>query len=261
MAAESVIKEVADEVVEEIVETTSTLGGKVALVAGGIVIGAAVGYVIADRRLKTKYEKIAEDEIEEMRAYYKRSYAEPDVKQDGLEDPQDGPDEKKKPELTKPELEKVMGDLGYSTKMEGPDEVVYVKVEPEGDWDYDLEKSMRSEDHPYIIHKDEYFGNEMPFEQITLTYYEGDDILADSHDTPVDDQDAMVGLGALSRFGHGSGDPNVVYVRNHELELEIEIIHSDGKFKKEVHGIDDDDELQHSNKRRKNPRKFDDDQT
>jgi hypothetical protein len=151
-----------------------------------------------------------------------------------------------------------MDGLGYTTKTEEPDEVVYVKVEPEDTWDYEAQEATRTEDAPYVIHRDEYFNNETPFEQMTLTYYEGDDILADSHDTPVDDQDAMVGLGNLSRFGHGSGDPNVVYVRNHELELEIEIVHSDGNFTKEVHGHDPDDAIEHSNKRRRRRREFDD---
>ena len=47
----------------------------------------------------------------------------------------------------------------------------------------------------------------------------------------------MVGLVNLGKFGHGSGDPNVVYVRNVELEMEIEIIHSDGKFSEQSRGI------------------------
>ena len=111
----------------------------------------------------------------------------------------------------------------------------------------------RQDDVPYVIHKDEYFNNERDYEQITLTYFEGDDVLSDSNDTPIDDQDAMVCLGNLGKFGHGSGDPNVVYVRNVELELEIEIVHSDGLYSEEVHGIPD-DELKHSDRRKRRQR-------
>jgi hypothetical protein len=47
----------------------------------------------------------------------------------------------------------------------------------------------------------------------------------------------MVGLGNLAKFGHGSGDANTVYVRNPELQIEVEIIHSDGKFSEQRRGI------------------------
>lgn len=236
-------EQVVQEVVEEVVETANTGAGKAALVIGGILIGFGAGYFFAKRQLETKYNKIAEAEIAEMRAHYLAK--------------------ERATEEKKPPIDELMSDLGYKTKLEGPDETVYIKVEPEdesqlSDWDYDAELANRSTDVPYVIHKDEYFNNETPFEQMTLTYYEGDDILADSNDTPVDDQDAMVGLGNLSRFGHGSGDPNVVYVRNHELQLEIEIVHSDGKFAEEVHGFSD-DELKHSDRRHQRRRKYDDD--
>jgi hypothetical protein len=261
MAEEQLVQELAHEVVQDVVETTSTTSGKVALIIGGACIGFAAGYFFAMKQLQTKYNQLAEDEIAEMRSHYL-------AKERALDE--------KKP------LDEVMAEYGYETKLEGPDEVVWVKVDPsaeddpdsmaddsdspgvsavqdiyqhEDTWDYAVELANRSEDVPYVIHRDEYFNNETPFEQITLTYFEGDDVLADSNDTPIDDQDAMVCLGNLGKFGHGSGDPNVVYVRNHELHLEIEIVHSDGKFAKEVHGFSD-DELRHSDRRR---RKFDDD--
>jgi hypothetical protein len=268
MAEEPLVQEVVNEVVADVVTTTRASNGVAILLVGGACICAAVGgYFFAMRRLETKYKKIADDEIADMKAHYR-------AKEQEL-------DEKK---AEKAPLDEVMREHGYTTKMEGPDETVWVKVDPsvEDDedsvadipdssgvsevqnvfynaeaWDYKVELANRSEDVPYVIHRDEYFGEETPFEQITLTYYEGDDVLADSHDTPIDDQDAMVCLGNLAKFGHGSGDPNIVYVRNHELELEIEIVHSDGKFAEEVHGFSD-DELRHSDRRHR--RKLDDDE-
>lgn len=249
MAEELLVTQAANEIAEEVAESTSTFGGKVALVIGGIAIGFGAGYYFSKRRLETKYQKLANDEISEMRSHYLAKERERDEK--------------------KPSIDEVMKEQGYKTKLEGPEETIYVRVVPEPDspgflstspteWDYKSELQNRSEDVPYVIHRDEFFGEETPFEQIQLTYYEGDDVLSDSHDTPVDDQDAMVGLGNLSRFGHGSGDPNVVYIRNHELGLEIEVTHSDGKFAEEVHGFSD-DELQHSHRRRRQRRRFDDD--
>lgn len=247
MAEELIIKEAASEIAEEVAKSTSRTGGKVMLVLGGICIGLGTGYYLAKRQLETKYQMMAEKEIAEMREYYLAKERERDEK--------------------KPELDEVMAEYGYETKLEGPDEIMYVKVDPntlEGEvesvdiWDYEVEGANRSEEVPYVIHYDEYFNNETPYEQIQLTYYEGDDVLADSNDTPVDDQDAMVGLGNLSKFGHGSKDPNVVYIRNHELQLEIEVVHNDGMFSEEVHGFPD-DELKHSHRRRRQRRRFDDD--
>jgi hypothetical protein len=242
------VEQIKDDVIElgvDVAKTTSTTPGKVALVLGGAIIGASISYYYTKKYLAARYNKIAEDEIADMRAHYL-------AKERAAEE--------KKP------IDEVMEEHGYSTKLEGPEETVYVKIEPEpteepedpknvfrnynDHWDYAIELPTRTDDVPYVIHKDEYFGSETDFEQMTLTYFEGDDVLADSNDTPVDDQDAMVGLGNLAKFGHGSGDPNVVYVRNVELQLEIEIMHSDGLYSEEVHGISDDG-LKHSDRRTK----------
>lgn len=259
MAEELLVTQAANEIVEEVAESTSTFGGKVALVLGGVCIGFGAGFYFAKKKLETKYQALANEEIAEMRAHYLAKTVEHDEK--------------------KPSLDEVMEAHGYKTKLEGPSETTYVRIVPDEPgneaeeiqlsntadvvevdvWDYVIEEQNRSEEVPYVLHKDEYFNNETPFEQITLTYYEGDDVLADSNDTPVDDQDAMIGLGNLSKFGHGSGDPNVVYIRNHELQLEIEVVHSDGKFGEEVHGFRD-DELKHSHQRRRRARRrYDDD--
>lgn len=255
MAEELIVEEAAKEVVDLAVESTSTTSGKVALVIGGACLGAIVSYFVTKKYLESKYDNIAEEEIAAMRDHYL-------AKEKALSE--------KKP------LDDVMAEHGYTSKLEGPDETVWVKIVPEDErevvlegevleegedpknvfrnyhdiWDYEVELPTRQDDVPYVIHKDEYFAQERDYEQITLTYFEGDDVLSDSNDTPIDDQDAMVCLGNLSKFGHGSGDPNVVYVRNVELELEIEIVHSDGLYSEEVHGISDDG-LKHSDKRAK----------
>jgi hypothetical protein len=78
--------------------------------------------------------------------------------------------------------------------------------------------------------------------------------LTDEVDTIVPDVDATVGVENMLRFGHGSGDPNVVYIRNPKLEADFEVTRSAGKYAKEVLGYDDGEHLQHS--RGREPRKF-----
>lgn len=101
-------------------------------------------------------------------------------------------------------------------------------------WDYSEEASRRSLQKPYIIHRDEFWGEELEYEQTTLTYYVGDDILVDDKDVPIYDYLSVTGP---LLFGHGSGDRNVVFVRNHAHEAEYEVLRDDSSYEKEILGI------------------------
>jgi hypothetical protein len=105
---------------------------------------------------------------------------------------------------------------------------------PDDDWNYDEELAKRSEDRPFIIHKDEFYENEHDYSQITLTYYSGDDILVDEDDSPIYSHNQVVGE---LKFGHGSGDPNVVYVRNDKRRAEYEVLFDPGLYSVEVLGL------------------------
>lgn len=226
----------------------------------GLVGGMSLGYWLLNQRFKTKYELLASEEIAKMREYYLAK-----------EFRKDGPDKK-------PDLKDVVKDLGY--KHPGPTpydkivpdkSVVEVVPEPETEnvferpqpevvdpgWDYAVETKQRRPDVPYTIHRDEWVEGKEDHEQRQMTYFEGDDVICDEQDNVVEDQDAVVGLGNLARFGHGSRDPEKVYVRNEEMKIDIEVIHTDAKYAMVVHGFTD-DELQHSDVRFKPPRRFDD---
>mgnify|MGYP006274408799 FL=1 len=101
------------------------------------------------------------------------------------------------------------------------------------DWDYGFEISQRSLDKPYIIHQDEYFGKETEYTQSTLTYYAADDILVDEKEVPIYNYKSVTGE---LRFGHGSDDQNVVYIRNDRLSGEYEVIRDSGSYEVEVLG-------------------------
>lgn len=111
------------------------------------------------------------------------------------------------------------------------------------DWDYEVEISSRKHTVPYIIHYDEFVGNEKEYNQETLTYFAGDDIISDQSDTPIYNYEGLMGE---LKFGHGSGDPSVVYIRNEEIRMEWEILLSMGRFEVEVlgHTIEEEYEAQ-----------------
>lgn len=246
--------------VQEVVDTAEALGrvaGRqlvmVGVIAGGggIVTGFTVGYLVARRRLWAKYAKMAEDEIAEMRLAITA-------------------EKERLANMEKPDPEKMAQDLGYVSVADAqekiqanPDEhksaqtvIENVFDQPEPDtWSYEAEEKARGDySKPFVIHKDE-FDNERPdtHTDATLTYFEMDDVLADERDIPVDDMDELVGLENLEKFGHGSGDPNVVYIRNRPRRIDLEIVKSFGSFAEEVGASppgEEDGELRHSERRR-----------
>lgn len=116
----------------------------------------------------------------------------------------------------------------------------------EGDgWDYDVEVASRKSTEPYVIHQDEFYSDESGLDQVTLCYYAADDIMCDEQDSPIYNYKLI--LGEL-KFGHGSGDPNVVYIRNEARRGEYEVLYHSGSFAEEVHGLELEKNLRHSQK-------------
>lgn len=107
------------------------------------------------------------------------------------------------------------------------------EIHDEIEWDWEAEKNTRTKEEPYVIHRDEFFADEMGYTQSTVTYYAGDDVMTDELDTPIYGHTAMVGE---LNFGHGSGDPSVVYIRSELLEHEYEVVRHPGFFLVEVMG-------------------------
>lgn len=122
---------------------------------------------------------------------------------------------------------------------------VTIFTEEDDDWDYEEELKLRTPAHPYIIHRDEFFSNEMDYGQSSLMYYEGDNILCDELDVPVYNPEKVVGRLV---FGHGSRDPNICYVRNEGLLAEYEVLRDHGSFQVEVLGqqLERTDDIKHS---------------
>jgi hypothetical protein len=238
------VAEVAESVAGDaltVAEVSRSLSGRdfgIGFVFGGIVSGVTTFWYLR-RRLEAKYNKIAEDEIAEMRDHYRSKQA---------------------VASEKPKLDKIVEERGYvppergglnvsinDPQTMGPvvfeenDEIetrnVFEHVRE--DWDYEAEVASRVPDRPYIIHQDEF--SERDYTGVTLTYYENDGILIDEDKKPIDNKERLVGKDALNRFGHGADNPNIVYVRNEVLSIDIEIVKSEGSYTEEVHGFKHED--------------------
>ena len=137
----------------------------------------------------------------------------------------------------------------------GEESMINVFTEADEDWDYELEVSYRDEETPYIIHRDEFFADELGWDsQSTLTYYAVDGVLVDGMDEPLMNHRFIVGD---LKFGHGSGDPNVCYVRNHKLHAEYEVLQDPGSYEIDVLGYHVENEMERDDIRHaRSPGKF-----
>lgn len=253
MAAE----ELTEEAVEAIAEATEEIVVNMARVkvsyaalgaAAGLAAGAMAGFYFAwkkaEKVILNEVNQQVEAEVMAMREHFLAR-------------------EQARLANEKPDLAEKVQELGYAPTGEGEEVEIdnafdhdEPQPEPADPWNQQLEMQNRGAVHPYVIHKDEFDANEDDQEQVTLTYFSGDDVLSDERDTVMAEPDAIVGLDNLQKFGHGSGDPNVVYIRNPRLEVDYEVIRSEGTFAQEVHGFADGD-LRHSERRRRRVR-FDD---
>ena len=103
-------------------------------------------------------------------------------------------------------------------------------------WDWPTEMASRGE-RPFIIHQDEFFNRESGLDQVAYTYWGADEVLTDETETKIEDSNRLVGAYNLERFGHGTDDWDVLYVRNEEVKMEFEICRVNKSYEEEVEGI------------------------
>lgn len=263
------------DILEDGVERTERVVRNNPLVILGVAVVAAgaagfIAWKIAEKRTTEKYEDILTQEIEAAKGFYKRM-----VKEGEFETPEGAvqalvPDEVVKAVNSYQGRDRA---VPYNRPDDIPKEApapVEVEVEKAEitqnvfvdartdprDWDYNVEISAReaNPDQPYVISFDEFVEGLPSQEQATLSYYVEDDTLADERDQPIDNTDYTVGDDNLLRFGHGSNDKNIVYVRNEKISMDFEIVRSHGSYSQEVLGIMPEPNLRHSHRR--TPRRF-----
>lgn len=231
----------------------------------GLGIGGFVAYKITKKRLSDEFDQELTEQIAAAKQFHSRL-----AKEGEFESPESAvkalvPDEiveavqayqgrekpiaYDKPETIvdpRPPVDVVVEEVKVTQNV-----FVQAKEDDPRDWDYNAEIADRelNPDVPYTISFEEFNENADNHEQTTVTYYAMDDTLVDSQDKPIDNTDYTVGDDNLTRFGHGSGDPNVVYVRNDKIDMDFEIIRDHGSYQKQVFGTDPERDLSHSRRR------------
>lgn len=263
MATGELIESAADhmdnvaESIEEAADVTRTMDGRaVGLLFGGLAVGIGigfgVGYLTQRKKLEAKYERITRATVDEMREHYRgQAVIQVPVKPDindvveklGYKEPGES-GHVAYSEVERQAIDEVAEEEARTVVVESSESKNVFEDSQISEWDYATEVKARTRFAPYIIHKDEFMQNETHHEQLSYTYWENDDILADERETPITQLDEVVGLENLQKFGHGSGESDVLYIRNEKLGVDIEINRSFGNFSEDVHGV-----IQHSNER------------
>lgn len=208
---------------------------------GGAAVGAGVSYYVTRRVLEKKFEDELVAEMEKAKEHYEKRQAAVIINSDK---PFDTPAEAAQALLDyqptpdpRPRVEDVVKEIKESQRNVFEDQPEPDEYDQGNDsaWaipDFVLEDEIakRTPLLPYVI-TDEEFAEGFPrHEQFSLTYYEGDKVLVDSDDDPVDDIEGSVGRENLLRFGHGSNDSRIVYVRNEKRHADYEVVQHDGTF-------------------------------
>lgn len=171
--------------------------------------GAYAGYLYAEKKLMADYDARFQEEMASTKAFYE-----------------------KQAEETEPESDLVVEEIivveGYIPKPAVP--------------------KLPEDKKPRVVTIEEFAENPKDYDQRTITYYEGDDVLVDEHDIPIDDIDGVIGLGSLDHFGYGSRDPDIVYVRNPWISMDLEVTREKGSYEESVAGS-----IKHSDR---SPRRF-----
>lgn len=269
-ATEEILEETLDTAEEmmDVLEGTTYITRKHLVIAGAVcgAVGGVAAYFIGNHFLKAKYEKIAEEEIAQAKEYYKVLH-----KNGDLSTPEGAArtrsvvvDERTTLEVKADDaqaeyrgMELVEAEL---PEEDDEEEKVSVYMQSDVDPNFDLEEEIRdrSPDHPYVISQEEFLQAEADYRQTSITYYAGDGALADENDQEIPIIDPIVGEDNLERFGHGSGDTRVVYIRNEKLETDFEVVMSDGKYAHEVLGLEHSDGGFRGRRLSNQPRKFKD---
>lgn len=180
-------------------------------------LGAAAGSIVTWLLVKKKYEKQAQDDIQEIREYYAEKYKDKKVSVEDTEI-RDSSDD---------------GEDDYDSDTADIQRMDYANIIKNEKYTNEEKGVGTIEDGPapYVIAPEEY-GEADGYDMISLTHY-SDGVLADDWDVVVEDVANTVGADYADHFGEYEDDS--VFVRNERLKAEYEILLDPRKFEDVAH--------------------------
>ncbi len=180
--------------------------------------GAVIGSVVTWKVVKTKYDRIVQEEIDSVKETWARMNGHNADEEECVEEDVCESD-----------------DTDIVEAEEDPDLIEYYKlasayIQPDNEDDEDEvdngaegggDEEVPYINGPYVITPDEYGAGDCDFELHCLTYY-SDDVLTNDWDE-VFDIEETIGRDSLEHFGEHAED--VVHVRNERLRADYEVVH------------------------------------
>lgn len=187
-------------------------------------VGAAAGSLITWKIVKTKYEQLADEEIESVKDAYKRRAA---IKEEAKDDDHIRELKKKVADLKIEQTQPKEYDDIRSRYAPAPSDTQYDEEEDDEDEDEDEEDENMNE--PYSIPPEELglangYGDKDSL-VVSLDYF-ADGVLADEQGKVVEDADELVGKDFATHFGEYEDD--AAYIRNDRIQTDFEIL-KDGR--------------------------------
>lgn len=181
------------------------------------ILGAASASFITYKVVEKKFKDIADEEIASVKEMYERK-----MKKVELDKTEEVKQEIKKNDDTINVIKNnpyssLVTDLGYSNNKKEEEEV--------------------TDNNDIQVIPPEDFG-EYDYKTVSLTYY-ADNVLAYENDEKITDFNKIVGSDALNTFGEYEDDS--VFVRNHDMKTDYEILKDTRKYS-DVVGTDTDDD-------------------
>lgn len=179
-------------------------------------VGAVIGSAVTWKVIKTKYEKIAQEEIESVKEAFSdrlsnlQEQIDDYVEADAAEEWTD-----RASKIDWSELEDLNEEESESADVEREE---YARITSIYNTEKGGVKTMAK--RPYVISPDD-FGELDDYNRISLTYY-ADGTLEDEDREVIDDVDDLIGADSLMHFGEYEDDS--VFVRNEYLRTDFEIL-------------------------------------
>ena len=179
--------------------------------------GAIIGSVATWKLIKTKYEMMADQEIESMKMYLEQKYADKSFTNGLKDENEDSNDEITAKVLD--DTEKVIEEYrDYASKYTGNR-----LIKPETK----LEEEEEDITVPYIITPEQFSDGEYPTE--TLTYYV-DGVVEDDYHYVWSEEEITKSLGSDFADHFGEYEEDSVYVRNDDAEIDYEILRDTRRY-------------------------------
>jgi hypothetical protein len=198
-------------------------------------LGCATGLGAAWYYLKKRYEKIAQDEINSVKETYcafNKAHEETEAEEitmgtNDTEETESSSNEAADMARRKPSIMEYASLLNKENTREN-----YTEYNKENGGNKSMKEANTTQIMPSIIPPDEY-GENIDYEQISLTYY-ADDILTDDEDIPLSSRDIENVLRTDFADYFGEFEDDAVYIRNDEMEAYYEILRDNRTYEEVI---------------------------